>query len=324
MKAAIYTQYGPADVIQIREVEPPIPRNNEVLIKVRAASVNPYDWHFLRGRPYFLRLMAGLRKPKDLRLGVDVAGEVQTTGSGVSKFNPGEHIFGTCRGAFAEYVCTPESSVVKKPESMTFEQAASIPIAGLTALQSLRDKGRLQPGQKVLVNGAAGGVGTFAVQIAKSFGAEVTGVCSTRNVGLVRSLGADRVVDYTRENFTRSPQRFDVVLDLVANHSFRAFTRVITPKGIYIGAGGGGPEIRWGISILARMIAGLVMAPFVSQKLVTIFANLKAEDLEAIGQLIEAGKVTPVIDRCYPLSEVPNAIRHLEQGHARGKVIITI
>jgi NADPH:quinone reductase-like Zn-dependent oxidoreductase len=326
MKAAVYTEYGPPDVIRVQQVEPPVPADNEVLIEVHTASVNPYDWHFVRGRPYFLRLFAGLRKPKSTRFGVDAAGVVETVGREVKQFKPGDAVFGGCRGAFAEYACAAAASLVKKPESMTFEQAATIPIAGLTALQGLRDKGGLQTGQRVLVNGAAGGVGTFAVQIAKSFGAGVTGVCSTRNVEMVRSLGADNVVDYTSEDFTRceSRPRFDLIFDLVANHSLRAFTRVLAPKGIYVGAGGAGPEVGWGGSIIARMLSGLALSPFVSQKLSSVLAKMKAEDLSAICDLIAAGKVTPVIDRHYPLDELPDAIRYLETGHARGKVVIDV
>jgi NADPH:quinone reductase-like Zn-dependent oxidoreductase len=232
MKAAVYTRYGPPEVLRINDLETPVPKDDEVLLRVRAASVNPYDWHFMRGIPYFLRIGAGLLKPKATRLGVDVAGQVEAVGSKVNGFKPGDKVFGTCRGAFAEYGCACESSFAIKPDNLSFEQAASTPIAGLTALQSLRDKGHIQSGQKVLINGAAGGVGTFAVQIAKSFGAEVSAVCSTRNVDMVRSVGADHAIDYTREDFTRSGQRYDLIFDLVANHSLRACRRVLNPEGI--------------------------------------------------------------------------------------------
>jgi len=321
MKAAIYTRYGPPDVLQIKDVEKPVPKDNEVLIRVRAASVNPLDWHFMRGTPYFLRMMTGLRKPKDKRLGVDVAGQVEAVGRNVTQLKPGDEVFGACRGAFAEYACTSESALVMKPYNVTFEQAASVPVAAFTALQGLRDKGHLQPGQKVLINGAAGGVGTFAVQIAKSFGADVTGVCSTRNVDMVRSIGADRVIDYTQEDFTQSGQRYDLIFDCVGNHSLSACRRVLNPKGTYIAVGGPGG---WWLDPLARMLRTLVLSWFVSQKLVMFLAKPSKEDLTIIGQLMEAGKVAPVIDKRYSLSEVPEAIRYLEEGHARGKVVITL
>ena len=322
MKAAVYSRYGPPDVVQIRDVEKPVPKDDEVLIKVRAASVNPVDWHFMRGRPYFLRILAGLRKPRITRLGVDVAGQVEAVGRSVTQFKPGDGVFGSCRGAFAEYACTSESALVMKPDDVTFEQAASVPLAALTALQGLRDKGQIQPGQKVLINGAAGGVGTFAVQIAKSFGADVTGVCSARNVGMVRSIGADRVIDYTREDFTKSGQRYDLILDSVGNHSLLACRRVLNPKGIYIAVGG--PSGPWMIGPLASAITAPVLSRFVSQKLVMVLTRRSKEDLIIMQELLEAGKVTPVIDRSYPLSEVPEAIRYLEEGHARGKVVITL
>jgi len=269
------------------------------------------------------RVLSALSKSKINRPGRDVAGEVEAVGRNVTQFKPGDAVFGTCQGAFAEYACASESKLVAKPDNVTFEQAASVPVAGLTALQGLRDKGKIQPGQKVLINGAAGGVGTFAVQIAKSFGAEVTGVCSTRNVEMVRSIGADRVIDYTREDFTKSGQHYDLIFDLVANHSFSARRRVLNPKGIYIGAGivGLGGSM---IGLLAHLITELVLSRFVSQKFVTFMAKLSKEDLTIMRELMAAGKVTPVIDRCYTLSEVPEAIRYLEEGHARGKVVITL
>ncbi len=231
MKAIVYHNYGPPDVLKYEEIVAPTAGDDEVLIRVRAASVNPLDWHFMRGTPYFLRIMTGLLKPKDRRLGVDVAGQVEAVGRNVTQFKPGDEVFGSCRGAFAEYACTAESALVTKPDNVTFEQAASVPVAAYTALQGLRDKGHIQPGHKVLINGAAGGVGTLAVQIAKSFGAEVTGVCSTRNVDLVRSLGADRVIDYTQEDFTKSGQGYDLIFDCVGNHSLSAYRRVLSPKG---------------------------------------------------------------------------------------------
>ncbi len=323
MKAAVYTRYGPPDVVQIAEVEKPVPKDDEVLIKVRAASVNPLDWHLMRGMPYLVRIPVGLRKPKDKRLGVDVAGQVEAVGRNVAQFNPGDEVFGVCRGALAEYACASEAALAMKPRNVTFEQAASAPIAAFTALQGLRDKGHIQPGQKVLINGAAGGVGTFAVQIAKSFGADVTGVCSTRNVDMVRSIGADRVIDYTQEDFTKSGQRYDLFFDCVGNHSLSASRRVLNPKGIYIPVGGSAG--RWMIGPLARSITALVLSRFVSQKLVIFFlAKASKEDLTVMRELMEAGKVTPVIDKRYNLSEVSDAIRYLEAGHARGKVVITL
>ncbi len=320
MKAAVYSRYGPPDVVQIKDLEKPVPKDNEVLIRVRAASVNPLDWHLMRGTPYVGRLMFGLRKPKITRPGVDVAGQVEAVGRNVTQFKPGDEVFGSCRGAFAEYACTSESALVTKPNRVTFEQAASAPVAAFTALQGLRDKGRIQPGQKVLINGAAGGVGTLAVQIAKSFGADVTGVCSTRNVDMVRSLGADRVIDYTQEDFTKSGQHYNLIFDLVANHSLLACRRVLNPKGIYIAAGVLGVSM---IGLLARLITAPVLSLFVSQKFVMLMARSSKEDLTIMHKLMEDGKVTPVVDRRYRLSEVPEAIRYLAEGHARGKVVIT-
>ena len=322
MKAIVYYNYGSPDVLKCEEIEKPTAGDDEVLIKVRAASVNPLDWHFMRGTPYFVRVKTGLRKPKTTRLGVDVAGQVEAVGRNVTQFKPGDEVFGSCRGAFAEYACTSESALVMKPSNVTFEQAASVPVAAFTALQGLRDKGHIQPGQKVLINGAAGGVGTFAVQIAKWFGADVTGVCSTRNVDMVRSIGADQVVDYTQEDFTKSEQRYDLILDSVGNHSLLACRRVLNPKGIYIAVGG--PSGRWMIGPLARAIIALVLSRFVSQNLVMVLARRSKGDLTIMRELMEAGKVTPVIDRRYRLSEVPEAIRYLEEGHARGKVVITL
>ena len=321
MKAIVYSRFGSPDVLQIREVEKPVPKDNEVLIEVRAASVNPADWHFMRGTPYIGRIMFGLRKPKVPRLGVDVAGVVEAVGRNVTEFKPGDEVFGTCRGAFAEYACTSESALVAKPENVTFEQAAAVPVAAFTALQGLRDKGRIRSGQKILINGAAGGVGTFAVQIAKVFGADVTGVCSTRNVDMVRSIGADRVIDYNQEDFTKGEQRYDLILDCIGNHSLSACRRVLNPTAICVMVGG--PSVRWGISLVPLLIKALVWSRFSSRKLVMVLAKGSKADLTIMRELMEAGKITPVIDRRYTLSEVPEAIRYLEEGHARGKVVIT-
>jgi NADPH:quinone reductase-like Zn-dependent oxidoreductase len=325
MKAALCTRYGPPDVIQIKDVEKPVPKNDEVLIKVRAASVNPLDWHTMRGSPYLARMIGGLREPKDARLGVDVAGQVEAVGSDVTDFHPGDEVFGMCKGSFAEYACASESALAMsvlaiKPANVTFEQAASVPVAAFTALQGLRDKGQLRRGQKVLINGASGGVGTFAVQIARSFGANVTGVTSTRNVNMVRSLGADGVIDHTQEDFTQSGHRYDLILDCVGNHSLLACKRVLNPKGICIVITG--PDSRW-LGPVARMLKALVLSPFVSQNFVPFVAKPGKEDLAIMLELMAAGKVTPVIDRRYRLTDVPEAIRYLEEGHARGKVIIT-
>ncbi|HYW37087.1 MAG TPA: NAD(P)-dependent alcohol dehydrogenase [Terriglobales bacterium] len=322
MKAIVYHDYGSPDVLKCEEIEKPTVGDHEVLIKVRAASVNPLDWHFMRGTPYFVRIAAGLRKPKITRLGVDVAGQVEAVGRNVTQFKPGDEVFGSCRGAFAEYVCTSESALVTKPNNVTFEQAASAPVAAFTALQGFRDKGQIRPRQKVLINGAAGGVGTLAVQIAKSFGADVTGVCSTRNVDMVRSLGADRVIDYTQEDFTKRGQRYDLIFDCVGNHSLSACRRVLNPKGIYIAVGG--PSGPWMIGPLARAITALVLSRIVSQKFIMFIARSSKEDLAIMRELMTTGKVTPVIDKRYRLSEVPEAIRYLEEGHARGKVVITL
>ena len=324
MKAAVYTRYGPPDVVvQIKEVEKPVPKDSEVLIEVRAASLNPLDGHLLRA-PFPLRLMTGLRKPKNTRLGVDVAGQVEAVGRNVTQFKPGDEVFGACRAALAEYACAPESRLVMKPSKVTFEQAASVPVAGLTALQGLRDKGKIQPGQKVLINGASGGVGTFAVQIAKSFGADVTGVCSTRNVDMVRSIGADHVINYTKEDFTQSGQRYDIIFDNVSNHSFSERRRILNSNGICVLAGIGGAGSREGQwTRLGGSLKAMVASWFVSQKFVTFIARITKEDLIILRELMATGNVTPVIDKCYRLSEVPEAIRYLEEGHARGKVVIT-
>ena len=325
MKAIVYCDYGLAN-LKFTEIEKPIPNDDQVLVRVRAASVNPYDWHFIEGTPYIVRLLGvGLRKPKDTRVGVDFAGTVEAIGKNVTQFKPGDEVFGGRGGAFAEYVCRrAEGAIALKPASITFEQAASVNIAGITALQALRDKGNVQPGQKVLINGASGGVGTFAVQIAKSFGADVTGVCSTRNVDLVRSLGADHVIDYTKEDFAKGEQRYDVILDNVPNHSLSECRRILNPNGKYVMIGGGGPnDSRW-IGPFGRVINTMVLSPFVSQKMGMMMADANQKDLTVLGDMMQSGKVKPVIDRTYKLSEVPAAIAYVEQGHARGKVVITV
>jgi NADPH:quinone reductase-like Zn-dependent oxidoreductase len=324
MKAVVYCDYGVPN-LKFQEIEKPAPADDQLLVKVRAASVNPLDWHYIEGTPYVMRIGVGLRKPKDARLGVDFAGTVEAVGKNVTKFKPGDEVFGGRTGAFAEYVCVREPrAVALKPANITFEQAASVPIAGITALQGLRDKGKVQPGQKVLINGASGGVGTFAVQIAKSYGAEVTGVCSTRNLDMVRSLGADHVIDYTKEDFTKSDQRYDVMYDTVGNRSLLECRRVLTPKGKAVMIGGGGPGDQGLIGPLVGPIKLLMLSPFVSQEMGTFLAELNQKDLTALADLMQSGKVTPVIDRTYKLSELPQAIQYLEQGHARGKVVVSV
>jgi NADPH:quinone reductase-like Zn-dependent oxidoreductase len=325
MKAIVYCDYGLPN-LKLEDVEKPVPNDDQILVKVRAASINPYDWHFIEGTPKIMRLMGvGLRKPKDTRVGVDFAGTVEAVGKNVTQFKPGDDVFGGRGGAFAEYVCRrAEGAVALKPASITFEQAASVNIAGITALQAIRDKGKVQPGQKVLINGASGGVGTFAVQIAKSFGADVTGVCSTRNVDLVRSLGADHVIDYTKEDFAKGTERYDVILDNVPNHSLSECRHILNPKGKYVMIGGGGPnDSRW-IGPFGRVIHALLVSPFISQKMGMMMADANQKDLTVLADMMQSGKVKPVIDRTYKLSEVPAAIAYLEEGHARGKVVITI
>jgi NADPH:quinone reductase-like Zn-dependent oxidoreductase len=322
MKAIVYRCYGPPEVLKLEDTEKPVPADDEVLVRIRAAAVNPLDWHYMRGEPYFMRLGTGLGAPDISRLGVDFAGTIEAVGSKVKRFKPGDDVFGGRTGAFAQYVTIREDRALAiKPADVTFEQAASVPIAAITALQALRDKGALQPGQKVLINGASGGVGTFAVQIAKSMGAEVTGVCSTRNVDLVRSLGADHVIDYKREDYTRSGQHFDLIIDNVGNHSLLANRKVLTPSGKLVMIGGSSGN--W-LGPLMRPIAGLLLSPFMDQDFVMLLAALSPDDLAFLGDLMQAGKMEPVIDRRYALGEVPEAIRYSEEGHARGKIIIEV
>jgi len=326
MKAVVYCDYGVPN-LKFQEIEKPTPADDQLLVRVRAASVNPLDWHFIEGTPYVMRAMGvGLRKPKDTRLGVDFAGTVEAVGKNVTRFKPGDEVFGGRTGAFAQYVSVRESrAVALKPANITFEQAASVPIAGITALQGVRDKGKVQAGQKVLVNGASGGVGTFAVQIAKSYGGDVTGVCSTKNLDMVRSLGADHVIDYTKEDFTKGDQRYDVILDNVANHSLSECRRVLNPDGKYVLIGGGGVnEGRWVGPGLTHALKAMFLSKFVSQKMGMMLAELNHDDLAYLAGLMQSGKVTPVIDRTYKLSDLADAIRYLEQGHARGKVVISV
>jgi NADPH:quinone reductase-like Zn-dependent oxidoreductase len=324
MKAIVCDRYNAPEALRLEEVDKPTPGDGQVLIQVRAASLNAYDWGLLRGRPRMLRLMVGLRRPKFNRPGRDVAGRVESVGPGVTRFKPGDEVFGICRGSLAEYACASESALAAKPANASFEQAAAIPLAGLTALQGLRNAGRIQPGQRVLINGAAGGIGTFAVQIAKSFGADVTGVCSTRNAEMVSSIGADRVVDYTREDFTRSGQRYDLIYDLVTNHGFLTCRRVLSPQGLLVAAGAGGADGRKFGRRMGRMLSGLLISRFTSQKVVSFMTRLKQEDLVTLGGLLESRKVTPVMDSRHRLSETSEAFRRLAEGHARGKIVVTI
>ena len=325
MKAIVYCDYGLKN-LKLQDIEKPTPADDQLLVRVRAASVNPYDWHFVEGTPYVMRAMGvGLRKPKDIRLGVDFAGTVEAVGKNVTQFKPGDEVFGGRGGAFAEYVCPRATrAVALKPANVTFEQAASVNIAGITALQALRDKGKVQPGQKVLINGASGGVGTFAVQIAKSFGADVTGVCSTRNVDLVKSLGADHVIDYTKEDFTKSAERYDVMLDNVGNRTLSECKSVLTPQGKYVLIGGGGASEQGLLGGLGKALWAMLFSKFVNQQMGMMMADANQKDLTVLAGMMQAGTIKPVIDRTYKLDQLADAIRYLEQGHARGKVIITV
>jgi len=320
MKAIVYEEYGSPDVLQLRDVEKPKPKDNEVLVKVHAASINYIDWQVLTGESFFLRLTTGgLRKPKHQILGDDLAGRVETVGRSVKQFQPGDEVFGISNfDAFAEYACVPENALVLKPASMTFEEAAAIPYAAITAYQGLRNHGKIQSGQKVLINGASGGVGTFAVQIAKSFGAEVTGVCSTKKVDFVRSIGADQVIDYTQDDFTQNGQSYDLILAVGGSHSIFDYKRALNPNGIYVCAGGS----------LAQYFQAAILGPLISmtgsKKLGAMFSNPNQKDYEFLIELFEAEKVVPVIDRRFLLSEVPEALRYYGEGHSHGKVVITM
>jgi len=319
MKAIVYTKYGSPDVLQLKNVEKPAPKDNEVLIKIHAASVNAYDWHFLTADIFLIRLMGGgLLKPKYTGLGADVAGRIEAVGKNVRLFQQGDEVFGMVRGGFAEYACALEDAFALKPVNLSFEEAAAVPMAGVTALQGLRDEGQIQPGQKVLIHGASGGVGTFAVQIAKSFGAEVTAVCSTRNLDQARSIGADHVIDYTKENFTESGKQYDLIFAANGYHSLSAYKRALAPKGMYIMAGGTMAQI------FQAMLFGSLMSEKGGKKMGGVSAKRSQEDLVVLKDLIEAGKVVPVIDRRYALSEAAEALRYLGTKHARGKVVIIV
>jgi len=324
MKAIVIDRYGTPDVLRFTEVETPVPGDDEVLVRVRASSVNPYDWHYLTGLPKLFRpAFGGLRRPKYHILGADLSGHVEAIGRNVTRFRPGDEVYGqTAGGAYAEYAAVAEAELALKPANLTFEQSAAVPLAGFTALQAIRDKAKVKSGQKVLINGASGGVGTLAVQITKSFGAEVTGVCSTTNVDMVRSIGADHVIDYTRDDFTAGPQRYHLLLDNIGNRSLSEYRRILERKATYL-ASFGQPENEWlgPLWFLARMA---LLSPFVGQKLTTFTARPTTEDLHTLTALIEAGTLAPVVDRAYPLHEVPDAFRYVGHRHVRGKVVITI
>lgn len=316
MQAVLCTSYGSPDVLSLEEVDKPTPKENEVLIKIVAAATNPLDWHRMRGQPVLVRLNDGFTKPKDPRLGADIAGRVETVGSGVQSFKPGDEVFGEIgAGGFAEYVAVKESAVVHKPANLSFAEAAALPVAALTALQGLRDHGKIASGQSVLINGASGGVGTYAVQMAKAFGANVTGVCSTRNLELVRELGADQVIDYTTTDFTRSGQQYDLILDAVGNRSLADYRRALTPKGICAVAG---------FTTLARALPVMLFGSWGGQPISMFLAKPNQPDLETIRGMLESGAVRSIIDREFPLAETAEAIRYLETSRARGKVIITV
>jgi NADPH:quinone reductase-like Zn-dependent oxidoreductase len=324
MRAIVYREYGGPNVLGIEDVDMPDVSDDGVLVRILGSAVNPGDWDILNGRPYVLRPMTGLRGPKNKVLGLAVAGRVKAVGSSVTLFQPGDEVYaGIGKGGFAEYVCVSQEALAPKPSNLTFEQAAAVPIVGVSALQGLRDAGHVQPGQKVLINGASGGVGTFAVQIAKSMGAEVTGVCSTRNVDLVRSLGADHVIDYTREDFTENGKQYDLIFDNVGNRSLSDYRRALEPKGTLLTNSNKGRG-HWIGGFLRRAIQALLVSPFVSQRLRPFAATEKSEDLAVLTELIESGKVTPVIDGTYPLSETAEALRHYGEGHTRGKVVISV
>jgi len=319
MKAIVYEKYGSPDVIQLKDIEKPTPKDDEVLIKIIAASVNAYDWHFLTADIFLIRFMGGgLLKPKNTRLGADMAGRIEAVGKNVKEFKPGDEVFGMVKGSFAEYVCAPEKALALKPANTSFNETAAIPMAGITALQGLRDEGQIRGGQKVLINGASGGVGTFAVQIAKSFGAEVTAVCSTRNLEQAKSIGADHVIDYTKEDFTKNGQQYDLVFAANGYHSLSAYKRTLTPKGIYVMSGGSTAQI------FQSMLLGSMMSETDGRKMTGVSAKSSQNDLISLIELFEAGKVKSIIDRQYPLSEAAEALRYLGAGHARGKVVITV
>ena len=323
MKAIVQPCYGPPAVLKLQEIAKPATVDDRMIVKVRAASANPYDWHMLRGEPYFMRAMTGLGTPENTRFGVDFAGTIESVGKNVTKYKPGDEVFGGRTGAFAQYVSVAESgSLAMKPTNMTFEQSAAAPMAAVTALQALRDQGHLKAGQSVLINGASGGVGTFAVQIAKAYGARVTGVCSGRNADMARSIGADEVIDYTKQDFTQGTTRYDLIIDTVGSHSLSDYRRVLTPRGTLVMVGSQ-DKGHW-LGAMTALIDVWLTAPFVSQNFTGLMADLDPKDLDILRDLMQSGKVTPVIDRRYTLAEAPEAIRYVELGHSQGKVVITV
>ena len=321
MKAIVQSRYGSPDLLRLEEIAKPVVKDDEVLVRVHAAAVNIGDWHLLRGVPYVMRLMFGLRAPRRRTPGLDIAGQVEAVGGNVKQLRAGDEVFGWCKGAFAEYACTAENNLLPKPTNLTLEQAAAVGDSALTALAAVRDQGKVRPGQRVLINGASGGVGTFAVQIAKSFGANVTAVCSTRNIDLVRSLGADHVIDYTNEDFTQSAERYDVMLDLVGNRSLSDCRRALTPRGTYVLVGVKDMGRWFGLD---RQFKALLLSPAVSQRMRVFVARHNKDDLAVLKELVETGKVAPVIDRHYPLSDTPDALRYQGEGHAHGKIVIVV
>jgi NADPH:quinone reductase-like Zn-dependent oxidoreductase len=325
MKAIVQDTYGSTDVLELKDIDKPVPKDNEVLLRVHAAGLHRGDWHVMTGLPYLIRIVVpdlGLRKPKVRVRGMDVAGRVEAVGEQVTRFQPGDAVFGWCDGSFAEYACAPEDNLALKPATLTFEQAAAAPTSGFAALQALRDQGQVQPGQKVLIIGAAGGVGSLAVQFAKAFGAEVTGVCSTTQVDLVRSIGADDVVDYTRHDITDGARHWDLIVDNAGRRSLSRLRRALTPRGTLVIVGGEGPG-RW-LGGFDRSLRAPLLSMFVGQRLRMLASKPRQEDLQTLRELAEAGNLTPPIDTIYPLREVPEAIRHLEAGHIRGKLVITV
>jgi NADPH:quinone reductase-like Zn-dependent oxidoreductase len=322
MKAIVYRCYGGTDVLKLESIAKPLPADGRILVKVQAASVNPLDWHYMQGKPYIMRPGSGLGAPDSIHMGADFAGTVESVGKDVKRFKPGDEVFGDREGAFAEYVSVADNGAVAiKPTNMSMEQAAAVPIAGITALQALRDKGKLQAGQKVLINGASGGVGTFAVQIAKAYGADVTGVCSGKNAQMVKSIGADHVIDYTKEDFTLGSERYDLIIDNVGNHSPSEIRRVLTPSGALVIVGG--PSDNAWLGPLTGLLKAAVLSPFVRQKMFFMLAQANKDDLDTLRDMMQTGKLTPVIDKRFQLGETAEAISYLEQGHARGKVIVS-
>jgi NADPH:quinone reductase-like Zn-dependent oxidoreductase len=320
MKAIVYSRYGSPEVLRLEEMDRPSVGPGGVLVRVRGAAVNPYDWHFVRGEPYFIRLLVGLRVPRRQTLGVDFSGVVEAVAPDVTSFRPGDEVYGMCNGAFAEYLCAPETAIARKPRTLGFELSAAVPLAGLTAMQGLRDSGKLRSGERVLIIGASGGVGTFAVQLAKEFGAHVTGVCSTKNLELVQALGADEVIDYTQRDFAGTGETYDVIFQLGGEHSPSHCRRALSRRGRLV-LSSGDSDGRW-IGPMNRIIKAALLSPFVSQTLISLDVKRSRADLEELAGLIEGGKIKPVIDRTYPLTEVADAVRYVERGHARGKVLV--